>query len=322
MTKNGIAKATLAACAASLMAVGPAFAAYPERAITVIVPYGPGGANDIGTRTWAPYMEECLGNGAKIVVINRPGAGGQIGWTELAHTIPDGYTLGALTSPTLELSTITFEPQYSVESFDFLGSFTASSITINVARDGKYDSLDALIEAAKAANGTLNMAVGQLGGDDHLLLKRLEDLLSVKFNFIPMGDEAATRSALLGGNVDAAGFSAGAVAQFQDQLLSLAVAADERTSLLPDTPTLKELGHDLVGGSNHLIGAPHGLPTDVYDKIAACVETIAQNPDYRADITSRNMMLAPMNAATLTEYVTNLHKVYTEMWATSPWVDK
>ena len=89
------------------LAIGaaPAFAAYPDHPVTFIVPYGPGGTSDVGARTWQPFVEKCLGT--PLVIVNKPGAGGELGFAELAGAAPDGYTLGALNVPNMPLGTLT-----------------------------------------------------------------------------------------------------------------------------------------------------------------------------------------------------------------------
>ena len=109
------------ACALSIGSPAGVLAVYPERPITMIVAYVPSGGSDILARTMAPYLEKQLGGGAKIVVVNRPGAGGEIGFAALAAAMPDGYTIGIINSasflPTaIENSAPTLWPRLSVNS--------------------------------------------------------------------------------------------------------------------------------------------------------------------------------------------------------------
>src|SRR5262245_10129052 len=114
----------------------PALAEYPEQPITFIIPYGPGGTSDVGARTWGPFFEKCIGQ--TVVFVNKPGAGGELGFAELANAKPDGYTIGALNVPNFPVGTITKEkPAYKLDSFAFLGNLYGSKVSINAKRGGK-----------------------------------------------------------------------------------------------------------------------------------------------------------------------------------------
>lgn len=106
------------AIASTILAAGisAAYAEYPERPINMIVAYSAGGGTDIAARTLAPYIEKYLGDDASIVVLNRPGAGGEIGFTELAQAEPDGYTIGFINTPNLLTIPIQRQARYSLES--------------------------------------------------------------------------------------------------------------------------------------------------------------------------------------------------------------
>lgn len=104
------------------MAPGATRAAYPEKPINLLIAFSPGGGTDIIARVIAPYIEKYLGDGAKIVVMNRPGAGGAIGFTALANAAPDGYTIGFINTPNLLTIPIERQASFSWHSFDLLGN--------------------------------------------------------------------------------------------------------------------------------------------------------------------------------------------------------
>ena len=300
------------------MGTSAAFAEYPERPITFIVPYGAGGGNDIGTRTWVPYLEQCLGNGATVVVVNKPGAGGEVGFTELANSAPDGYTLGSTATPNMPLGEITREkPTYSVDSFSYVGNLYGSSSTLNVLKGGKFASLDAVIAEGKTRPLTWGMS--GFGSDDHLMGLRLMELAGIKLTFIPLGDAASVRNAILGGHVDLGGLSLAEAAPFQEQLSTLAVAADQQSTVLPGVPTFTEQGIDLIGGSLPIVAAPKGLPEDIKAKLSACFVSIAQDPKFQADAEQRKLLLIPMDAAQTEAYVRSEAATLKTLWETNPW---
>src|SRR6201988_1793201 len=99
-----------------------AFAAYPERPITMLVAYPPGGGTDLIARALAPFIEKYLGGGARIVVVNRPGAGGEVGFAALANSAPDGYTVGFVNTPPLLTIPIERVAQFTWQRYEYVGN--------------------------------------------------------------------------------------------------------------------------------------------------------------------------------------------------------
>lgn len=311
-------KAILAASAALAALALPAAAAFPEKPITFIIPYGPGGTSDVGARTWGPFMEECLGE--TIVFVNKPGAGGEIGFTELASSPADGYTIGALNVPNFPAGTITKpDAKYKLDSFALLGNIYGSIVSINAQRGGTYKTLAEVVDAAKAGT-PINMAISNFGADDHIKMLDFMKQAGVTFNFIPMADAASSRNAIMGGHVDVAGLSMTEVAGFQDQIQTLAIASPERRPELPDVPTFTEQGYNLLGGSNHVIGAPAGTPQEAVDKLAGCFAQVAADPEFQKAAAERALLLNVMNAEETTEWVKEESATIQALWDSDPWI--
>lgn len=311
-------KTLLAASVALAALVSPAFAEYPDKPITFIIPYGPGGTSDVGARTWGPFMEKCLGQ--TIVFVNKPGAGGELGFTELASSPADGYTIGALNVPNFPAGTITKpDAKYTLDSFALLGNLYGSIVTINTKKGGQYDTLAKVIEAAKGGTN-INMAISNFGADDHIKMLDFMKQAGVKFTFIPMADAATSRNAVMGGHVDVSGNSMTEVAGFQEQLQTLAIASEERRPELPDIPTFKEQGFSVLGGSNHVLGAPAGTPQEVVDKLAGCFSQVAADPEFQKAAKERSLLLNVMDAKTTTEWVAKESATIKALWESDPWV--
>lgn len=299
------------------MGAASAMADYPERPVTFIIPYGAGGTSDIGARTWGPFMEECLG--VPIVFVNRPGAGGEVGFAELANATPDGYTIGALNVPNYPAGVITKQsPAYQLDSFAFLANFYGSQVSINARRGGRFSSLDEVIEASR--NGQINMGISNFGSDDHIKMLSLMREADTRFTFIPLADAATSRNAVIGGHVDVSGNSLTEVAGFQDELLTLAIASEERVPELPDVPTFRELGLDIVGGSNHVIGAPRDTPPEVVATLSGCFEQVAENPDFLRLAKERSLILNIMNSEETAKWVTAESALLQALWDSEPWL--
>ncbi len=309
--------ACLLAMAVSVIS-GPASAAYPDRPITFIVPFSAGGNADLGVRTAEPYLEACLG-GADIVVVNKPGAGGALGFSEIAAAPADGYTIGIINTPNFYSYPIVKETPWKIDSFELLGSIVGSVVTINVRPDSPIKSLKDLLQFAKTSDKPVNVGVPGIGGGDHLAMLRFADATGVDFTFIPFTDGPLVRNALLGGHIDIAIMSEVNAVSFDGEIVPLATARAERGELLPDTPTFRESGVDLVSSSQHIFAAPAGVPEEVRTKLVACLDQIVKDPAFLADAKTRSVLILNMDADEIKAYVTDEDAVYRKLWQTTPW---
>lgn len=308
---------SLAAALLGFSLTGTAWAAYPEKPVTFIVHTGAGSITDTGVRTWQPYMEECLGT--TMIVQNMPGAGGSIAFFEVASAEPDGYTLGGLNAPNMPAKTITSDVRFTVDDFDYLASIYGTSVSLNVLDTSEIQTLQDFIEAAEASSRPMPVGISQIGGDDFITQHQFMKESGVELELVPLGDSAATRNGLLGGHLEVVSVSATDIAPYKDQIRTLAVAAEERTELLPDAPTYRELGYDVVGGSYHVIGAPKGIPQEAKEKLDSCFQQVAADPAFREDAEKRSLLLYPMDAETAATRVRSLTEELKELWESSPW---
>ena len=304
------------------VAATPAAAEYPERPIAFINPNSAGGGTDVGIRTWAPYVEKCLGNGATFVVTAMPGATGAVGMTEAAKAPNDGYTIASLNMPQFVTNQIAKEMTFTVDTFDYLGNIVGVRSLIAVRPDSEFKTLADFVKFAKESGKPINVGLGGLGADDHLGGLRFEQMLGVDFNFIPFGSGADSRNALLGSQVEIAFMSNSEAAQFRDEIRPLAIAAAERDPLYPDTQTFKEAGYDLISGSDHIIGVPKGAPAEAETKLANCISQAAKDPAFLAEAKKRSLSLNIMDAKQTDAFVREQDKIFRDLWATNPWIAK
>ena len=160
--------------AALLPLQAQAQAPYPDRPITMIIAYAAGGGTDTAARTLARFMEKDLGQ--SVVVVNRPGAGGEIGWSELARAKPDGYTIGFTNTPGIVTVPIERQARFKLDDFAPIANIVDDPGGIWVLTDSPYRSFAELVEAAKKAPGTLGYGTTGIGSDDHLAMLALERL--------------------------------------------------------------------------------------------------------------------------------------------------
>jgi tripartite-type tricarboxylate transporter receptor subunit TctC len=297
----------------------PAAAEYPEQTITIIVPTSAGGATDVGARTWAEHLETCLGNGATTAVVNMSGAGGVIGFTQLANSPNDGYTLGVLLMPNLATSVVAnSEVTYNLDSFEYLGNLFGNAITLGVAMDSEIKSIEELLD--RASKGPVTVGVAAIGNDDFLLVHSVVGQTGAQFVPVPLDGSAKVNPALIGGHIESAAISITSALSDVERLRPLAVATAERVPEFPDLPTLKEKGVDVIATSTHVIGAPAGIPAEAKEKLSACFAKFAADPEFQAVAKERKMRMLPLSAEATEQNVRTTTENLQKLWETDPWM--
>jgi tripartite-type tricarboxylate transporter receptor subunit TctC len=311
--KKLVLAASLVAAAAS-----PAHAEYPDRPITFIIPFSVGGGTDIGGRTVAAFLERCLGAKQPVVVVNKPGAGGQIGFAEIARAAPDGYTIGGLNVPNIQIGAITKSNSgYTLDSFDYLGTFYGSRTTLSVQKDSKYTDIQQVIDDAKTE--PVQIGISGIGSDDHFFTLKLGQTAGIKLTNIPFGDSAGTSVALLGGHIGIATLNVVTATKYAEAVRVLAVASEQRVAELPDVPTMREKGYDVVSGTTHVLGAPKGLPEEAKSKLTSCFAKIAIDPAFEAEIKKLALIPTPMDSGATATFVMDEYDALKSIWVANPW---
>ena len=310
---------TTAIAGALTLVAGAALAEYPEKPIEIVVGFDAGGGTDVMARTAAPFIEKYLGNGASLVVKNVPGASGQIGITETAASEPDGYTIGTFNLPGMMARTIDRESAYDVDSFTYLANVVNDPNVIVTSKSGDLDTLDALIEEAKASPGAVTVGMSSLGGDDHFMLIKLQELTDTEFTIVPFSGSAPARTALMGGHVAMGILNISEVAEFQDELNVLGVAQDKRSPFAPDLPTLQEQGVDLTNGSMRGFVAPAGLPADVEAKLLDAFGQLTTDEEFLAAMEATANPVEVVTGAEFKHLTQDLHDLAQGVWDETPW---
>lgn len=314
----GFKSIAVGAAVALAASVAVAAAEYPDRPITFLVPFGAGGGTDVAARTYAPYLEKCLGDNATLVVINKPGASGQLGFAELANSKPDGYTISTLNAPNFEIGAIT-GTAYKLDQFELLGNIVGTNVTLVVAKDSPIKTLADLIKVAKESKIPLNIGTSSLGAEDHLTGLRFAKMAGIKLTTLPLESAGNVRNAVIGGHIQVGSLSNNETAPFMDQLRVLATATPERLPEMPDVPTFKEQGFDLVAGSNHVLGTRAGVPEEIRAKLASCIQQVAKDPAFLADAKKRSVSLNVMDDKTVKAFIAKENADLEDLWKTEPW---
>lgn len=239
----------------------------PDRPIRLVVAYGPGGATDFQARiaTLAAGKEDFLG--VPIVIFNRPGAGGKVGWTEFATKAKsNGYHLAAYNIPHFIAQSIVFDTPYRIDNLEPIANWGADPAVLVVSKDSEFNSVGDLVEYAKAnpKKTTINGA-GKFVGH-HIAFLQLQKATGAEMTFVPTkGGGTQAMKNVIGGQVKAGFNNLSDAFRNRDNLKILAVADLQRHEFLPDTPTFKESGVDIDDSSVNFRGimAPKGTSPEI-----------------------------------------------------------
>ncbi len=281
--------ATLAtATAAVLMAMMPMSASaqdYPDRPVSLMVAYGAGGATDFQARivTMVSANEDFVGQ--PTVIVNRPGAGGRVGWNWMATDAePTGYQMGAYNVPHFIAQSIKGGVQYSIDSFEPIANWGADPAVVVVGADSEFDNMTELVEYMKENPGQLTVSGAGLFVGHHIAALQIEAATGADMAYIPNDQGgAAAMKAVIAGDVMAGinNLSDAFRAREAGQVKILGVADVERNEkFLPDVPTLMEQGIDVDDSSVNFRGimVPKGTPQDRIDFLAARIPEMFQHP--------------------------------------------
>ncbi len=302
--KKLLAGAALALMAAAGMAHADGHESYPDRPIMMMVSYGAGGATDFQARivTMTAGNEDALG--MPVAILNKPGAGGRVGWNWLAtQAEADGYTLGAYNVPHFIAQSIKGGVSYDIDSFEPIANWGADPAVLVVGADSEFNSLQDVVDFAKANPGKLTTSGAGLFVGHHIAALQMEKAGDMKLAYIPTkGGGAAAMKAVIAGDVMAGinNLSDAFRAREAGNVKILAVADLERNEFLPDVPTMMEGGLDVDNASVNFRGVmvPKGTPQAVIDKLAQTVPTMFENGRVQGKMKAGG---SPMNIMTREE---------------------
>jgi tripartite-type tricarboxylate transporter receptor subunit TctC len=304
-----------------------AIAAWPgDKPITMIIAYSPGGGTDLVARAVAPYLEKTIGGGARIVIVNRPGAGGEIGFAAIANAAPDGYTIGFVNTPPLMTIPIERTAQFGgPQRFELLGNLIDDPCNFAVHAESDIRNLKDLVAYAKANPGKVTVGSTGIGSDDHLLMLMFERAAGVKMTHVPFKGSSDVRAALQTRQIVVAAINVGEALQGirgGTPMRNIAQFAPARTNLAPDLPTGHEQGFDIELSSLRGMAAPKGLPADIRDRLVKAVETAANDAEFQAQATK---FFAPLRFLTPAQFEKEIREAeagFRQLYKEMPWGDK
>ncbi len=246
-------------------------AEYPESPVSMIVPYSPGGATDFQARivTMLAGKKEFLDQ--PIVIINKPGAGGQVGWNWCAQKAPkDGYTMLSYNVPHFIAQSIVFKTKYDIKKFAPVANWGADPAVLIVGKDSPFNTVQDLLDYAKKNPRKVTVSGAGLYVGHHIAFLQLAKATGVNMTYIPEKGGVPAMQSVIAGKVKAGFNNLSDAFRNQDRLKILGVADLERNSFLPDVKTFKEQGIDIDDSSVNFRGVafPAGVSDDIINKCA------------------------------------------------------
>ena len=254
----------------------------PGRPVTVIVPYAPGGGTGIAAVEMSALLEKDLKTPFQVVY--KPGAGAQIGLTELARAKPDGYTIGWVGNPTAVVTYLDPDRKavYTRRSFQPVGMHFTSPCVVAVLATSLYKTIKDLIDAAKAKPGTIKVGTMGLMTSAHQAGLLLEQAAGVKFAYVHFDGDAPAATAQLGGHIDLTFHAITGIVQHikSGAIRPLAVMDSEESAFLPGVKTLAALGYKVEMGVYNGVNAPAGIPHDALDALTQAIKRNISRDDH------------------------------------------
>jgi len=271
---------------------------YPERPITVIVPFGVGSGIDLVARTLEKAAPKYLGQ--PLVIINKPGGTGTIGWNELVGANPDGYTLG------ISSVEIGLHPLYGSSKYNYptalspIAQVTTAPWVMAVQANKSWKDVATIIEYGKANPGKLKFGHQGIGSLSHIVGETFSQLTESTLEQVPFRGGGETVAALLGGHIDIAFVSPSMVKEHlkNGTIQVLAISAEQRLNdpVFMQVPTFKELGWDIVFSNWFGVAAPKELTPNVKDKLNEGFKALIADAEFKQNIENLGFQIEYLDA--------------------------
>jgi tripartite-type tricarboxylate transporter receptor subunit TctC len=302
---NRIAAALLALAAAA--AAGGAFA-YPDKPVQYIIAFPPGGESDITARMQAQVFSQKYKQ--QMVVINRPGAGGGLVWSQLNGLPGDGYTVAGVNLPHIFLQPLEGNVQYKTDDIQPVFFFQYTADAIVVPESSPLKSYQDLVRVARAEPEKISLAGSGTFSANHMAHERLNKLAGIKTTYVPFKGTGDLVSSVQGGHVSGAMSYLPFAIQQKGKMRALVIAAEKRHPALPDTPTFRELGIDWVDGAYRGIAVPKSTPREIQKQVSDMMLSLNQEPAMRKKLTDDGYDVIDITVEKMPAFLTEKGKAY------------
>jgi tripartite-type tricarboxylate transporter receptor subunit TctC len=297
----------------SLIAVAPSQAAdFPTKEVQIIIPWAAGGATDLVFRALAATTSKYLGKA--VVVVNKPGGAGAVGYTEVMQARPDGYTLVSAITP-LTILPHQISTAFTYQSFEPIINVVQDPVMFQVREDSPWKTLPEFLGYAKKNPGMITVGNSGAGGGVHLIALAFEKAAGVKFNHIPFAGGGPSVTALLGGHINAVSVSPpeGIAHVKAGKLRIIALFSEKRMEAFPNVPVVREQGVDFAMGQWRGLAAPKGTPPDVITKLHDAFKKGMEDPTFVKNAADMTVQLAYLGPPEFGKLMAQDHERYAKL---------
>jgi putative tricarboxylic transport membrane protein len=287
--------------------------AFPTRQLTYLVCFDPGGQSDRGARLYQPHLDKILGQ--KVIIDYKVGGGGALGWRELTHAKPDGYTFAGFNIPHVILQPLQQDVGYKTEQIVPLMIFQRTPLGLAVLNTSPFKTLKEFIDHAKQNPGAVSIGGSGSFSGYHMATLRLEKLTGTKITYVPFTGSAPQMTAFLGGHITGIFGASDDLTIHRDKLRVLGFATNERFPGFPDAPTLKEQGVDMAEAVDRGVALPPGTPDPIIKKLESAFLQVANMPEIRAEMTRQGFIPMAMGHAESKAYLEKMTALYKDLAA-------
>lgn len=283
MKKTVIASLLTVMLAVWGLSSGTAQAAYPDKPINMIIAFTAGGSSDVQARIMQKYWTKYAP--VQWNFIYKPGAGGAIGFAEIARARKDGYTIGGANTPHMIIQPLAQRAQFDIDSFDYIAQVVNDPQMVVVRKDSPFQNVKEVFDYAKANPGKLKVGLVGPNSGHHLMYLDVIGKYDFPVTHIFYKGAADQNVALLGGEIDVMFGNLNDVMRSMEEMRILGIASEKRnTDFVPDVPTLQEQGFDIVSDIRRCFLAPKGIAPEQLAYLREIFEKIGKDPDYIKDM--------------------------------------
>ncbi|HKA44792.1 MAG TPA: tripartite tricarboxylate transporter substrate binding protein [Burkholderiales bacterium] len=250
---------------------------YPDKNVQYVVAFVPGGESDVMARWQQVVFRKKYRN--ELIVINKPGAGGALAWSQLNGMSADGYTIMGCNLPHIVLQPLEGNVQYKTEDITPVYWFHYTADALLVAADSPFKTFGDLVKAGKAKQGELTFGGSATFSANHLAHEKFNLYTGVKSTYVPFKGTGELIQAVVGKHLTGAMSYVPLALQQKTRLRMLAVALDKRHPDFPDVPTFKELGYKWVDGAYRGVAVPKSTPIDARKNVSDMMAALNKDPD-------------------------------------------
>lgn len=281
MKKRTVGFIVLFAALAMAWAGAAGAADFPKKRVTYNICFNPGGESDITARIQEQALKKNLG--ADVSIQYKIGGGGALCWSELVSSAPDGYTIAGHNLPHTILQPMEMgDAGYKTLDLKQVYMFESTPNVLMVRKDSPFNTLKDFVEYAKKnPPGVVTVGGSGTSSANDLGTAMLNKAAGIKLSYVPFGGTGSAVPALLGGHVTALMSYSPMVIQYRDKFKFLAIASEKRMDVIPDVPTFRELGYDIVEGAYRGVAAPPGTPDAIVKILADAFDKTMKDPEVK-----------------------------------------